>query len=218
MFEKSSTPLTSWFFAIYLFSQSKHGVSAKELSRLIGVTYKTAWRMCHLIRKMMEADTSSVPFGSSQPVEVDETYVGGRGRYVRGRGSKAKVPVFGMVQRKGRVHATVVPNVARKTLFPLLEEKISKGSTVMTDEFIVYRPLGIIGYDHRMVEHGTHEYVRGENHTNTMEGYWSQLKASLKGTYRGVSRHHLQSYVSAQSFLWNHRDPKIAFRLLMDRI
>ena len=173
IFEKSSTPLTTWFFAIFLFTQSKNGVSAKELQRHLGVTYKCAWRINHQIRKGF-SDKGISLFGT---VEADETYVGGKGRNnKRGRGAENKTPVFGLVERKGNVHAEVVPNAKTRTIQPIINERVQKGSTLMTDEYNIYSRVSKNGYKHENIRHGIKEYVRGQVHTNTIEGFWSQLK------------------------------------------
>ena len=136
--ERSRTPLVSWFYAMYLFSTSRHGVAAKELQRQIGVTYKTAWRMAHEIRKYMARVDGEWPLKGD--IEADETYVGGRttgGK--RGRGAPNKTVVFGMLERDGDVMANVVPNVRMKTLQPIIGENVVAGSTVHTDELKSYK-------------------------------------------------------------------------------
>jgi transposase len=150
LFEDSRTPLRLWFYAFYLFTTSRHGVPAKELERQLGVTYKTAWRMAHLIRQHMEYLDGEFPlFGD---VEIDETYVGGKSHGMGcGRGTKNKTIVFGMLQRKGQVMTKVVPDCKIKTLHPIIEANIQKGSTAHTDEFISYHNLGKKGYNHKVV-------------------------------------------------------------------
>ncbi len=202
IFHKSSTPLLAWFHAIYLMSVSKNGVSAKELQRHLGVTYKTAWRMGHQIRKSM----AGLEWWGGGTVEADETYIGGRRRGRRGRGAFGKTPVFGFKLREtGFVQAWMVPNVKRDTLMPFLTEYVGKGSLLMTDEMNSYKNVKKLGYRHRTVEHGAHEYVRGKTHTNSIEGFWSQLKRSIDGTHHSVSRKHLQAYVDERVWIWNRR-------------
>ena len=138
--ERSRTSLHKWFYAMHLFSNSRHGVSAKELQRALGVTYKTAWRMAHEIRKYMARVDGEWPLGGK--IEADETYVGGRttgGK--RGRGAPNKTVVFGMLERDGDVMAKVVPNVRKKTLQPIIKENVVEGSTVHTDELKSYSGL-----------------------------------------------------------------------------
>src|SRR5688572_9746242 len=153
IFEKSSTSLHLWFYAMYLMTSTRCGISAKQLERELGVTYKTAWRMAHLIRhKLMEQ--GSEPLDSGNPIEVDEMYVGGRRRGTRrGRPSadSHKVPVLGIVQRAGQVRAMTVPNVQRATVFPNITKHVLPESTIYTDELRVYDALPTEGYQHRRV-------------------------------------------------------------------
>lgn len=169
LFENSRTPLQLWFYAIYLFSTSRHGVPAKELERQLGVTYKCAWRMGHEIRKHMAIVDGDPPL--SGEVEIDETYIGGKQPGKRGRGAEGKTVLFGMLQRDGDVMTKVVPDVKRKTLQPIIKENVEQGSTVHTDELPTYNNLGNEGYEHEVVNHGEGEYSRGNVHVNGLEGY-----------------------------------------------
>ena len=202
IFHKSSTSLKSWFFAIYLFANSKNGVSAKELERHLGVTYKTAWRMAKQIRTLFQQDDNQL----KNTVEVDETYMGGKGRGTRGRGAKNKKPVIGVVERGGKVKATVTDNVKRSTVFPLINQSVEKGAQVMTDEYHVYTTVSLQGYKHSSIKHSAKQYVLGDVHTNTIEGFWSQLKRSISGTYHAVSPKYLQYYVDEFAYRYNHRN------------
>ena len=203
-FAKSRTPLQKWFYAMYLFTTTRHGVAAKELQRQLGVTYKTAWRMGHLIRKHM-ADTDG-EWQLVGTVEVDETYVGGkRSGGKRGRGAPNKTVVFGMLERDGDVMANVVPNVRMKTLQPIIEENVVAGSTVHTDELKSYNGLSKAGFDHETVNHGAGEYVDGDCHVNGIEGFWARLKLSIRGTHVHVSGKHLQKYVKEFEYRYNMR-------------
>lgn len=213
IFHKSATKLQLWLFAIFLMSQSKNGVSAMELQRVLGVTYKTAWRMAQQIRKLL--DEGDDLFGGT--VEVDETYVGGRGKHNRrGRGAENKTPVVGIVERGGRVKAITTTNVKASTVMPFIRQNVRVGTRLMTDEFNIYRSAGDL-YEHQTVCHGAKEYVRGEAHTNTIEGFWSQLKRSLHGTYHAVSPHLLQRYVDEFSWRYNGRRRNL-FRDLSTRV
>ena len=215
-FERSRTPLQKWLYAIYLFSTSRHGVPAKELQRQIGVTYKAAWRMGHEIRKYMAIVDGDPPL--SGHVEVDETYVGGRRKGgKRGRGAPGKIVVFGMLEREGDVMTRVVPNVRKKTLYPHILEKVRKGSEISSDELASYRGLAKKGYAHRAVNHSAGEYVRGDVHVNSLEGFWSRLKNSIRGTHIHVSRKHLPKYLGEFEFRYNMRKtPELMFpRLLL---
>lgn len=216
-FERSRTPLQKWFYAMYLFTTSRHGVPAKELQRQLGVTYKCAWRMGHEIRKYMAKTDGDPTLGGH--VEADETYVGGRvrGESLSPKKFENKTPVFGMVERGGSIQAGVVPNRALRTLQPIIKDSVAKGSTITTDTFGAYKDLGLAGYDHATVNHMAGEYVRGPHHTNTIEGFWSQIKRSIRGTHVHVSRQHLPKYLGEFEFRWNLRKmPEAMFaRLLM---
>ena len=205
IFHKSSTSLILWFYAIFLMAQSKNGVSAKELERHLGVTYKTAWRMAKQIRKLMSDNDE--PFDGE--VEADETYIGGKRRGKRGRGAEGKTPVFGVVKRQGGVKTSKVENVKQVTLMPLIKKMVKSGSLIFTDESNSYNKVESMGYGHEKVKHGKGEYVRGNTHTNTIEGFWSQFKRSVHGTFHCVSPKHLQAYLDEFSFRYNHRDASL---------
>lgn len=215
-FERSHTPLQKWFYAMYLFTTSRHGVPAKELQRQLSVTYKTAWRMGHELRKYMAKIDGDD--GLSGHVEIDETMIGGRrsgGK--RGRGAPGKTTVLGMLEREGDVMTRVVPNVRHATLEPIILANVGLGSTVSTDELASYRSLGRHGYAHGAVNHGAEEWVKGETHTNGIEGFWSRLKNSIRGTHVHVSAKHLAKYLGEFEFRFNmRRRPELMLaRLLM---
>jgi transposase-like protein len=215
IFHKSTTSLQSWFFAIFLMSTSRNGVAAKELERQLGVTYKTAWRMAHEIRKLMNEDPGKL----KGEVEADETYVGGKRAGKRGRGAAGKTPVVGLVERKGKVRARVVGNITTAQAFGNINQNVERGSTVYTDELPVYNYTGKFGFKHEVVNHGQKEFVRGNAHTNTIEGFWSQVKRSIDGTHHSVSRKYLQNYVNEFAYRYNHRLSEVAlFELLAGRM
>jgi transposase-like protein len=216
LFEDCRTPLRLWFYAIYLFTTSRHGVPAKELERQLGVTYKTAWRMADLIRKhMAEVDDEWPLFGD---VEIDETYVGGERPGIRGRGAAGKTVVFGMLQRKGQVMTKVVPDCKRKTLEPIIEENVLDGSTVHTDELHSYKGLGKKGYTHKTVNHGAREYVLRDTHVNGLENFWKHLKGSIRSTHIHVSKKHLHKYAKEFEFRFNSREhPSAMFPALVSQ-
>jgi transposase len=201
LFEGSRTPLQLWFYAIYLFSTSRHGVSAKELERQLGVTYKCAWRMGHEIRKHMSLIDGDEPL--SGHVEVDETFVGGK--MAGGMGGKGKTVIFGMLERDGDVITKIVPNTKKVTLRPIIHENVEKGSKISSDEHGSYKSLKRDGYDHGAVAHGRGEYVNGEVHVNGIEGYWARLKNSIAGTHVHVSRKHLDKYTGEFEYRFNSR-------------
>ena len=203
--EHSATPLRLWFHAMYLMGSTRCRISAKQLQRELGVTYKTAWRMFKQIRSMLGEDVMSL----LEQVEVDETYVGGKRRGKRGRGAEGKSVVMGMIQRKGKVVATVVPDVKAATLIPIIKEKVLPRSVVYTDELPSYDSLSRMGYLHRQIHHASRVYVIGDIHTNTVEGFWSLVKRGLDGVHHSVSAKYLQDYINSYSFRWNHRDDEI---------
>ena len=208
IFHKSSTSLHLWFYAMYLMASTRCGISAKQLERELGVTYKTAWRMAHLIRNELMADEGG-SFGGE--VEMDETYIGGkeRNKALRkagrpGVGSK-KVAVFGMVERKGRVRAVKVANAKRATLLPHVVRHVFDDTMIYTDEFKSYDVLTGWGYNHRRIRHGEGVYVSGDVHTNTIEGFWSLVKRGIGGVYHSVSAKHLQGYLNEYVWRYNQR-------------
>lgn len=201
-FEASRTPLRLWFYAIYLFTQTRSGVSAKELQRQLGVTYKCAWRMGHEIRKHMGFVDGDTPLNGD--VEIDETYIGG---YLKGgQGGKGKTVLFGMLDRDGDVETKVVKDRTVKTLYPIIAEHIEVGSMIYTDEHRAYQSLGTSGYKHEAVNHSAKEYARGNCHTNSIESLWSRLKASINGTQIHVSGEHLDKYAAEFECRFNSRN------------
>lgn len=210
IFHKSSTSLKDWFYVVYIFSVSKNGVSAKEVERHLGVTYKTAWRIAKQVRTLMAQGGNPL----SGVVETDETYVGGRNTD-RGSGLRNKEVVFGMVERGGHVKAEHVKSAGARILLPRLRDGIAPGTVVYSDQAQVYRTLHRIGYYHDSVNHSTGEYGRGIVHTNTIEGFWSQLKRSVDGTYHCVSAKYLQLYLNEFVYRYNHRQEPSIFPALI---
>ncbi|MGB4966626.1 MAG: IS1595 family transposase [Candidatus Saccharimonadales bacterium] len=201
IFHKSETPLTKWFYAIYLFGVGKNGVSAKELERHLGVTYKTAWRMAKQIRLMMQQDGAPL----SGTVEADETYIGGKARLDRKFANKTAV--VGIVEKKkgvGQVKAFTTKHADATVTLPFLRANIAPGSTLQTDESRIYSRVKR-DFTHEFVNHSKLEYVKSGVHTNTIEGFWGQLKRSIDGTYHCVSPKYLQLYVNEFVFRYNYR-------------
>lgn len=200
IFHKSSTPLRDWFYVIYLFSVSKNGVSAKEVERHLGCTYKTAWRIAKQVRTLMLQGGSPL----SGVVETDETYIGGRNK---GAGSNFanKEVVFGLIERDGDVKAEHVQSAGARVLLPRIHNGVQYGTTIYSDQAQVYKTLHRVGYFHDSVNHSIGEYGRGLVHTNTIEGFWSQLKRSIDGTYHCVSAKYLQLYLNEFVYRYNHR-------------
>lgn len=220
IFHKSRTPLTTWFYAIFVLSNTRGGVSAKQIERDTGVTYKTAWRMCTLIRSRL--DENKDPFGGDDViVEVDETYYGAKTKEgKRGRGSENKKPVIGIVERGGRVHAKLVPDVKKVTLQGEIKELVTEGTEVYTDEHLGYYALQSAGYTHMTINHGAKEYATIDGvHTNTIEGFWGNFKMGVKGAHHFVSHKYLNGYLAEHGFRYNHRnDTKAMFWSMLDQM
>jgi transposase len=204
IFHKSPTPLTTWFYAVYLMASTRCGISAKQIERETGVTYKTAWRMFKQIRTMLDDEKSGPIGGFNRKVEMDETYYGSECKGTHGRGTK-KTPVIGMVQRKGGVRAFVAADVKADTLRGLIKEHVLPKSVVFTDDFRSYNGIAARGYTHYRINHSEKVYVSGDIHTNTIEGFWSLVKNGLRGVYHSVGKHYLQSYLNEYSFRYNRR-------------
>ena len=209
--------LKLWFKALSYMAVTRCGVSSRQLSRDLGVTVKTGYRMWKQIRSVL-ADGNTIKFVGK--VEVDETYIGGKKHGKRGRGSENKTVVMGIVERKGKARALVVPDVKAKTLLPHIEANVIKDATVYTDDLPSYHNLGSIGFDHKVVAHSKKVYVTGNDiHTNSVEGFWSQLKRSIDGTYHHVTPKHLQEYADEYSFRYNHRkDEQPMFITILEQV
>lgn len=210
IFQDSRTSLQTWFYAIYLFVVTRHGVSGKELQRSLGVTYKTAWRMGQQIRDLM---------GSAQEfamlkghVELDEAYIGGvRRGGKRGRGAEGKTIVMGMAEREGRIATQVIPNIKKATLRGVVLKNVEPGSIVSTDELMSYGLLTGDGYKHGTVKHGEKEWSYYDyrhdaiHNTNRVESFWKLFKKSIASTHIHISAKHANRYLGEFSFRSNHR-------------
>jgi transposase-like protein len=221
IFEKSSTQLRTWFYAMYLMSATRCGISAKQIQRETGVTYKTAWRMFKQIRTLMSEDVSL----EGEAVEMDETYVGGKRRVGSKRGRPAandgkKTCVVGAVERGGKVIAIASTDASSKTLHGIAKEYILPDSIVYTDEWTGYNGLDKVnGYEHRRINHSAGVYVVGTTHTNTIEGFWSLVKRGIGGVYHSVSKKYLQTYLDEYSFRYNRRDSgNLIFPAMLQRV
>lgn len=231
IFHKSSTSLHLWFYAMYLMVSTRCGISAKQLERELGVTYKTAWRMFHLIRnQLMEQDDEPL----NGDIEMDEMFVGGKPRAsdrakwaesanamsaARKWSDANKTPVFGMVERGGKVAAYVVPSIKAPTLEAHVHARVLDATMIYTDEAASY--VGITrraGYQHSRIHHQAGVYVKGDVHTQTIEGFWSLVKRGIGGTHHAVSAKFLQGYLNEYAWRYNHReDERAMFETLLDR-
>ena len=220
VFENTNYPLTIWFKVIYLLCQSKKGISALQIHRMIGSgSYRTAWSMCHRIR-------AALPPAAREPlrglVGVDETYVGGKegkkrkGKRRRVSGTAGKIPVLGALSRRGAVVTQVVEVPDTQTLQGFVTARVSRqAELVATDEHAGYRYLRAAGYQHETVCHGRGEYVRGQVHTQSIESFWAVFKRGLLGTFHHVSRRYLPLYLREFTFRHTARtDPSRFERML----
>jgi transposase-like protein len=206
VFEDSKLPLHKWVYAIHLMCASKKGISSLQMSRVLKVSYKTAWFMSHRIRAAMgDQHEGQLGGNGGGQVEADETFIGfKRGRAVRA-GTGHKHAVFTLVERSGKARSFHVANVTGATLKPILEKHVAKGVDLMTDDAGQY-PAITGDYAHSTVNHSAKEYVRGIVHTNTVEGYFAILKRGIVGTFHHVSEQHLQRYCDEFDFRYNNRE------------
>lgn len=218
MFDNTKIKLQKWFLAIWLVTSHKKGISSLQLHRDLNVTQKTAWFMLQRIRKCFGIENNN---DLDNDVEADETYVGGKNKnrhknkkveQSQGRSSKDKTPVVGVLERGGKVNAQKVENVQRKTLSQIVIASVKESANLYTDEWVGYNGLNKM-YNHSIVHHGQGEFVNGDTHTNTLEGFWSLLKRGIIGIYHFVSRKHLQDYVDEFVFRYNTRQHTEAGRI-----
>jgi transposase len=232
IFHKSSTSLQLWFYAMYIMASTRCGVSAKQLERELGVTYKTAWRMFNLIRNKLMADDTGPLRGD---VEVDEASVDGKPRKPQGQHrhlattpnrrseaaklrERSRATVFAAVERGGRIKATVLPSRRGPQLKKQIIEWVEPASMIFTDEWPAYNGLGRHFIDHSRINHSAGIYVEGDTHTNTVEGFFGNLKTGIRGNYKKVSHKWLQGYLNEFTWRYNHRnDGRSMFKLLVSR-
>jgi transposase-like protein len=212
LFHDSHLPLSKWFMAIYLVAESKKGISAKQLQRMLDTSYKTAWYLAHRIRAAMGDDDQPLLRGI---VEADETFVGGR-RYGVGRGNYRDAdnpPVVGVAERGGEVRLKVVRDRSKGTLHGFIRDHVADDAeAIYTDEWTGYSGIGDEDTRHEVVNHSAKEYVRVDVHTNTVEGVWSLFKRGIVGSYHQISTKHLPAYLDEMEFRFNHRENPFLFR------
>lgn len=213
IFEGSKISLRKWFFAIYLITSNKKGISSHQLARHLKLTQKSAWFLTQRVRHAFKED-EDFEFDFDQEVEVDEAYIGGkeknkhwdkRTRNAQGRSTKTKAAVLGIIARGGKVFAIPVANTQGETILPIIQEKVPFGARIYSDEWTPYKQLAI-DYRHSQVSHGDGQYVLDEAHTNSIESYWATVKRTIGGTYHKVDQRHLHRYVDECSFRFNHRN------------
>lgn len=203
IFEDSHIPLSKWVIAIHLLCASKKGMSAHQLHRMLGTTYKTAWFMAHRLRWAVTQPPLSTKLAGI--VEADETYIGGYQPGIKGRGAKGKQIVVALIERGGRARSIHVGRVTGKNLKRVLAEYVDPSARLMTDHFASYKGADKMFASHETVNHGAKEYARGDVHVNTAESYFGLLKRGIYGTYHHVSKQHLHRYLAEFDFRWNER-------------
>lgn len=215
IFEDTKMPLQKWFVALYLFSAHKKGISSHQLSRDLDITQKTAWFVLHRLRYAFDHPVFKGEMGSDGgPVEIDETYVGGKekNKHMNKRADKkakpgrsdGKTAVLGMIERGGIVRAEKIQSASARHIQPLVIGNVSKNATLMTDDWGSYAGLEVY-YNRFVINHSQGSYVHGSIHTNSIEGFWSQFKRGVIGIYHWTSVKHLQSYLDEFSYRFNSR-------------
>jgi transposase-like protein len=207
VFERSRVPLNKWLLAVYLMASSKKGISAHQIHRTLGVTYKTAWFMCHRIREAMTESFDGLLGSGGGTVEADETFWGNKKRRgdKKGRGYHHKMKIVSLVERGGKKRSFQTQRVSAETLAPILRAHISPDAHLMTDDFSSYTKVGRKFASHGVTCHSKGQYVDGNNHSNTVEASFSLLKRGLVGTFHHVGEQHLQRYCTEFDFRWNYR-------------
>lgn len=225
IFEKSTTPLLSWFWAIYMFTTTRNGVSAKELERQLSVCYKTALRMAHQIKKLISISQPELVMTGI--VEADETIIGGKmaNKHEKEKmkkyktGNENKTIVLGLLERHGNVVTEVINNADSGTIKQIIRERVASGATLLTDSHQAYKGIKKDGIHHHVVNHLKGEYSRGLIHTNSLEGYWSMVKRTISGTHIHVSQKHLPKYLGEIAFRYNMRNKQdIMFETILSKV
>jgi transposase-like protein len=206
VFERSKVPLSKWLAALFMMTASKKGVSAHQIHRSLGISYKTAWFLCHRLREAMRTGGLFPMGGSGKAVEADETFIGrleGQPKARRGYGHKNTI--LTLVERGGSARSFHVAGTSVADIAPIVRANVDRESKLMTDEHASYKEVGSEFAEHGTVEHGAKEYVRGDIHTNTIEGYFSVFKRGMRGVYQHCSEKHLHRYLAEFDFRYNHR-------------
>ena len=210
IFHGSKIPLNKWLLVFHMMVASKKGISALQIQRAIGVSYNTAWSMCHRVREAMaptEKELSKKLGGQYEVVEVDETYWGNNGKLPPGaRGWGHKMKVVSVVERQGQKRSFHVPNTKAKTVMPILKANVDSKTRMMTDESAIYNNLRFEFRSHETVVHSAREYARGDVNTNTVESSFAVLKRSFCGTFHQISEKHLHRYLKELDYKWNTRE------------
>jgi len=212
IFERSKIPLKKWLYAFYKITTARKGISSMQISKELGITQKTAWFMLHRIRKAMKGGKYNGLLKGI--VECDETYIGGKKhnkhwdeKFIPGRGPVGKTPVFGMVERHGRVKSMVVPDTGKSTLQGIIRQNAEQGIVICTDEWRSY--IGLKNdYTHLVVKHKIGQYKNGLACTNSIESVWAVLKRGYHGIYHYMSKKHLQRYADEFDFRYNEGNVK----------
>ena len=210
IFEDSHIDLHLWLQAIYLMTSSKKGISSHQLHRTLGITVKSAWFMSHRIREAMRSDSlGDFLGGKGKKVEVDETFIGRKKGVAVRRGTSHKMAVLSLVERGGSVRSFPIDTTKAKEIGPIVRKNIAQESELMTDEAKQYNSIGRRFSDHQSVQHNIGEYVRGNAHTNTVEGFFSIFKRGMKGIYQHCSERHLHRYLAEFDFRYSDRQGAI---------
>lgn len=222
VFHDSHLPLRKWFIATYLMTESKKGISANQLKRMLGVSYKTSWYLCHRIRSAMQEAEPTMLTGV---VEADETYIGGKyvghggGKEAAHNRLKNKSVVLGAIERGGKVRLRVVPNARKHNVLGFLQDVVADNAqAIYSDEFRSYDKVGDEDTVHASVNHRREEWVRGEVHTNTVENVWSLFDRAMIGSYHQLSRKHLPAYLQEFEWRFNNRENPYLFRDTLQRL
>lgn len=212
VFNDTHLPLNKWFMAAAMMCNAKKGLSAKQMERDLGVSYKTAWYLCHRIRKAMDEGLGDLMTGT---VEADETYVGGKFDKRRKRAKYDKEPVFGVIERGGRIHVSHLEQENRYQIMREIKENVAPEAKMMTDESRYYISLQKHGFQHEIVVHSNKEWVRGDVHTQNIDGFWSLFKSGLIGSFHQVSIKHLHRYLNEFEFRFNNKRNEDIFAIVL---